>query len=275
MQVATRCATHQQHLVFPEARCTVRPRIRSATPLAVVPATYGMSVVQRSGGRALTSAGLPRSREASVSPDELASSAELGDSGNALLNSPHSDGELRRVLPFVLTAALAALLFGYHLGVVNAALAPLSAELGLASPAAQGAVVSLLLLGACVGSFAGGTLADALGRREALRLACLPLCLGALACFSASTPTLLFAGRLITGAGLGITSAVAPLYISEVSPPAHRGLLGCVNQISICTGILLSQLAGLALTWRPMFALGALPAALLCAWPGRRRAPPR
>jgi len=186
------------------------------------------------------------------------------EEGEGQLEGAREDkGELLRVLPFVLCAAIAALLFGYHLGVVNAALQPLSLELGVASSAAQGLVVSLLLLGACVGSFVGGSLADALGRREALRLACLPLCLGALACGAASSPAGIFAGRLLTGAGLGVTSAVTPLYISEVSPPAHRGLLGCANQVSICLGILLSQLAGLALGWRAMFLAAALPAVAL------------
>ena len=47
---------------------------------------------------------------------------------------------LRRVLPYVLYAALGALLFGYHLGVVNSALEPLSAELNIVSAGAKGAV---------------------------------------------------------------------------------------------------------------------------------------
>ena len=142
-------------------------------------------VVQRSSSRGLTASSLPRSRESSSSPSSSPDAAM--EEGEGQLEGAREDkGELLRVLPFVLCAAIAALLFGYHLGVVNAALQPLSLELGVASSAAQGLVVSLLLLGACVGSFVGGSLADALGRREALRLACLPLCLGALACGAAS-----------------------------------------------------------------------------------------
>ena len=205
-----------------------------------------------------------RSRENSSSPEGSLGDMEQGEPAA----SSSSGGELARVLPFVLVASLGSLLFGYHLGVINPALKPLSAELGMTSPALQGAAVSLLLAGACVGSFLGGSLADSLGRCAALRLASIPLCLGALACGMASSPTLLFAGRLVTGAGLGVSSSIVPLYISEISPIAHRGLLGCANQVSICSGILLALLVGLPLTndpgfWRAMFLLGALPAALL------------
>jgi len=178
------------------------------------------------------------------------------------------DASVHRVLPFVAVASLGALLFGFHLGVINAALAPLSLELGLRTASEQGLAVSLLLVGACGGSFAGGALADGVGRREALRVAAVPLLLGSLLCGFATTASQLLAGRLITGLGLGVTSAVVPLYISEVSPPSHRGVLGSLNQILICAGILLALVAGLPLAsnpdaWRNMFFLGAVPALLL------------
>lgn len=175
---------------------------------------------------------------------------------------------LRRVLPFVLVAALGALLFGYHVSVVNAALQPLSEELLLRSAAVKGAVVSTVLAGACVGSFAGGPVADAVGRAKALRFAAGPLALGALLCGFASGAQQLLLGRLICGFGLGVASGVVPLYISEISPPKQRGLLGSVNQLTICTGILVALLAGLPLSshpgaWRPMFWAASLPAAVL------------
>jgi sugar porter (SP) family MFS transporter len=207
-------------------------------------------VVQRAGGRTTR----PRDVEA----------------GSAGASAPEgaSDGSLARVLPFVLVAAIGAFLFGYHVGVVNGALAPLSAELGLASVATQGAVVSSVLAAACAGSFAGGPLADATGRRGALRAAALPLGLGALACAAAQGAGLLLFGRALCGVGLGVASAVVPLYIAEIAPPQHRGVLGSVNQLSICIGILAALLAGLPLAtvpgfWRAMFGASAAPAAAL------------
>ncbi len=162
---------------------------------------------------------------------------------------------------------------GYHLGVVNGALAPLSAELGISSSATQGAVVSSVLASACVGSLGGGPLADALGRRDALRLAALPLAAGALACAAAQGAGVLLAGRLVCGLGLGIASSAVPLYIAEVAPPQHRGVLGSANQLAICLGILAALLAGLPLAadpswWRVMFGAAALPAVALFALAG-------
>jgi sugar porter (SP) family MFS transporter len=184
--------------------------------------------------------------------------------------STHFDdeGTLLRVLPFVLVAALGALLFGYHLAVVNAALAPLSEELALHSVTVQGAVVSAVIAGACAGSFAGGPVADAYGRAKALRFAAVWLALGALLCGLASSALPLLLGRLVTGFGVGVASGVVPLYISEIAPPKQRGMLGAVNQLTICTGILVALIAGLPLAthpgaWRAMFLVATLPAAAL------------
>jgi sugar porter (SP) family MFS transporter len=157
--------------------------------------------------------------------------------------------------------------------VVNGALTPLCAELGITSAGMQGAVVSTVLASACVGSIAGGPLADAAGRRGALRLAALPLTLGALACAAAQGATLLLFGRLVSGLGIGLASSAVPLYISEIAPLQHRGVLGSANQLSICTGILVALLAGLPLAsdpswWRTMFALAAAPAVALFALAG-------
>ncbi|KAJ7518339.1 hypothetical protein O6H91_21G064600 [Diphasiastrum complanatum] len=76
-------------------------------------------------------------------------------------------------------------------------------------------------------------------------------------------------GRLLVGIGIGISSAIVPLYISEISPTDIRGALGSVNQLFICVGILAALVAGLPLAgntiwWRSMFALAVVPALLLC-----------
>lgn len=88
-------------------------------------------------------------------------------------------------------------------------------------------------------------------------------------------------GRLLAGIGIGVTSAVVPLYISEVvlcsfyrhcdhvyffednifqhplkmqiSPTEIRGTLGSVNQLFICIGILAALVAGLPLAGNPLW----------------------
>lgn len=173
------------------------------------------------------------------------------------------------VLPYVGVACLGAILFGYHLGVVNGALEYLSKDLGIAENAVlQGWVVSTLLAGATVGSFTGGALADKFGRTKTFQLDAIPLAVGAFLCATAQSVQTMIIGRLLAGIGIGISSAIVPLYISEISPTEIRGTLGSVNQLFICVGILAALVAGLPLAsnplwWRTMFGIAAIPSVLL------------
>eukprot|EP00258_Populus_trichocarpa_P039855 XP_024455874.1 plastidic glucose transporter 4 [Populus trichocarpa] len=173
------------------------------------------------------------------------------------------------VFPFVGVACLGATLFGYHLGVVNGSLEYLAKDLGIVeNTALQGWIVSTLLAGATVGSFTGGTLADKFGRTRTFQLDAIPLTIGALLCATAQSVQTMIIGRLLAGIGIGISSAIVPLYISEISPTEIRGALGSINQLFICIGILLALVAGLPLAgnpiwWRTMFGISAVPAVLL------------
>lgn len=62
---------------------------------------------------------------------------------------------------------------------------------------------------------------------------------------------LLVASRYIIGLGSGLSTVNVPLYLAEVSPPEKRGSVGVLNQVSICTGILLALLASLLLDGGP------------------------
>nr|XP_043634196.1 plastidic glucose transporter 4 [Erigeron canadensis] len=188
-----------------------------------------------------------------------------------------SDGDITHVkskssgsvLPYVGVASLGAILFGYHLGVVNGALEYLAKDLGIAENAVlQGWIVSSLLAGATVGSFTGGSLADQFGRTKTFLLDAIPLTVGAFLCATATNVQTMIIGRLLAGIGIGISSAIVPLYISEISPTEIRGTLGSINQLFICIGILAALVAGLPLAanplwWRTMFAIGVIPSVLL------------
>ncbi|KAL2241399.1 plastidic glucose transporter 4 isoform X2 [Sesamum indicum] len=173
------------------------------------------------------------------------------------------------VLPYVGVACLGAILFGYHLGVVNGALEYLAKDLGIAeNTVLQGWIVSTLLAGATVGSFTGGSLADKFGRTKTFVLDAIPLAVGAFLCATAQNIETMIIGRLLAGIGIGISSAIVPLYISEISPTEIRGTLGSVNQLFICIGILAALVAGLPLAgnplwWRTMFGIAVIPSVLL------------
>ncbi|PIN16507.1 putative transporter (major facilitator superfamily) [Handroanthus impetiginosus] len=173
------------------------------------------------------------------------------------------------VFPYVGVACLGAILFGYHLGVVNGSLEYLAKDLGIAeNTVLQGWVVSTLLAGATVGSFTGGSLADKFGRTKTFILDAIPLAIGAFLCATAQSVEAMIIGRLLAGIGIGISSAIVPLYISEISPTEIRGTLGSVNQLFICIGILAALVAGLPLAgnplwWRTMFGIAVIPSVLL------------
>ncbi|XP_063950630.1 uncharacterized protein LOC108220429 isoform X2 [Daucus carota subsp. sativus] len=173
------------------------------------------------------------------------------------------------VLPYVGVACLGAILFGYHLGVVNGALECLSRDLGIAENAGlQGWIVSSLLAGATVGSFTGGSMADKFGRTKTFQLDAIPLAVGTFLSATAQSVQTMIIGRILAGIGIGISSAIVPLYISEISPTEIRGTLGSVNQICICVGILAALVAGLPLAanplwWRTMFGIAVIPSVIL------------
>lgn len=190
---------------------------------------------------------------------------DLESTASGKVTSPSSG----TVLPFVGIACLGAILFGYHLGVVNGALEYLAKDLGFAeNTVLQGWVVSTTLAGATVGSFTGGALADKFGRKKTFQLDAIPLIVGAFLSATAQNVQAMIIGRLLVGVGIGISSSLVPLYVSEISPTEIRGALGSVNQLFICVGILLALVAGLPLAgnpiwWRTMFTVATVPAILM------------
>ncbi|GMH43045.1 hypothetical protein BSKO_10967 [Bryopsis sp. KO-2023] len=191
------------------------------------------------------------------------SNAESGK----IASSEDPKASLVPVLLSVCVASLGAFLFGYHLGVVNGPLEAIAADLGFAgNTVLQGSVVSTLLAGAAVGASTGGALADKLGRRMALIVDTAVLISGAMLSASASSLNAMLVGRFIAGLGIGVSSGVVPIYISEVAPTAIRGALGSINQLVICLGILGALLVNVVVDptkWPFMFTLATIPAVLL------------
>ena len=84
-----------------------------------------------------------------------------------------------------------------------------------------------MLAGAAAGSLAGSGLADSLGRRRAFLLNSLPLAAGPLLSAAATGLGGMLLGRAVTGLGIGLSSALVPLYISEVRASAVMVRRGC------------------------------------------------
>lgn len=245
--------------------------------------TSNNSICMRDMGIKLTRAthGAETLFRSTVKPRSVKAQASAGDIEEATPFKPQEKKSSGVVLPFVGVACLGAILFGYHLGVVNGALEYLAKDLGIAeNTVLQGWTVSSLLAGATVGSFTGGSLADKFGRTKTFQLDAIPLAVGAFLCATAQSVQTMIIGRLLAGIGIGISSAIVPLYISEISPTEIRGALGSVNQLFICVGILAALVAGLPLAgnpiwWRTMFGLAAIPSIILALGMGFSPESPR
>ncbi len=163
-------------------------------------------------------------------------------------------------------AALGGLLFGYDTGVISGALIFIQKTFAL-STFHQELVVSVVLVGACVGALSGGRFADRFGRRSMLIFTALIFIAGALICAAAQDVTMLIVGRAIVGLGIGFASSTVPLYISEVSPASARGWQVSLFQFAITVGILAAYLVDYAFAgsgnWRWMLGLAVVPGAAL------------
>ncbi|SRR5579875_2369558 len=159
-------------------------------------------------------------------------------------------------------AALGGLLFGYDTGVISGALIFIEKTFAL-STFHQELVVSVVLVGACIGALSGGRFADRFGRRRMLIFTAVTFIAGALICAMSTNVMMLVVGRAIVGLGIGFASSTVPLYISEVSPANARGWQVSLFQFAITVGILAAYLVDYAFagsgSWRWMLGLAAAP----------------
>jgi MFS transporter, SP family, galactose:H+ symporter len=170
------------------------------------------------------------------------------------------------VLLVASVAALGGLLFGYDTGVISGAILFITKDFAL-SERLQAFTISVVLIGCMLGAGTAGAVADRIGRRLTLLAAGVIFLVGAVV--SALTPNenVLLAGRFIVGIGIGFSSVVAPLYISEVAPADVRGALVSLYQFAITVGILAAYAVDFALAgagqWRWMLGLAIVPSLVL------------
>lgn len=170
-----------------------------------------------------------------------------------------------------LSAGTAGLLFGLDVGVISGALKFIKAAWGVDDHTLE-YIVSALLVGATVGAATCGQLSYALGRRMTLLVSAVIFLLGSLGCAMAGDATVLIMARLFLGLAVGMASFVAPLYLSEVSPPHLRGAMVSMYQLMITIGIVVAFVSDTyfataesfgANNWRWMLGVLAVPAAIM------------
>jgi MFS transporter, SP family, xylose:H+ symportor len=204
-----------------------------------------------------------------------------------------SKGSKMYVFGITLIATIGGLLFGYDTAVISGAVDSLKVFFNL-NPETfgdlanfyHGATVSSALIGCIIGSALSGLLASRLGRKKSLLLAAI---LFMVASLGAAFPEFMIAPkgngtiavliafniyRIIGGIGVGLASAICPMYIAEIAPANIRGKLVSWNQFAIIFGMLVVYFVNFfiikgetpawidAIGWRYMFASNAVPAAI-------------
>lgn len=100
-------------------------------------------------------------------------------------------------------------------------------------------MVGALNLVAAFGGLLAGNVADRLGRKPTIALACVVFIVGAAVMSASHSFGILLFGRIVTGVGVGCAMVIAPVYITELAPPDIRGMLVSLTDICINLGIVL------------------------------------
>ncbi len=166
----------------------------------------------------------------------------------------NESGSRAYLISIVMVAVLGGLLFGYDTAVISGAEKGLQAFF-LGAPDFQysdfyhGFTSSSALIGCIVGSALSGLFASKLGRKRSLIFAGICFFISAWGSMCPETFGLLPEGkpswtllvvfnfyRVLGGIGVGMASAICPMYIGEVAPSNIRGMLVSWNQFAIIFG---------------------------------------
>ncbi|MGE6779301.1 sugar porter family MFS transporter [Vreelandella titanicae] len=175
---------------------------------------------------------------------------------------------MSRIVQWSVTVALAGFLFGFDTAVISGADKPIQALWGLSDLQHGLLIMSMALWGTVLGAIFGNWPTDQLGRRMTLLLIGVLYLISAIGSAVATDPWVFALFRLIGGIGVGVSSVAAPIYISEIAPPRHRGVLVAMYQFNIVFGILMAFVSNYVIgsmiegdiAWRWMLGIEAIPA---------------
>jgi len=175
----------------------------------------------------------------------------------------------RSAAPFrnAIVAALGGFLFGFDTAVISGVEKSIQ-HLWMLGDVAHGFTVASALIGTVLGSLVAGYPAEKYGRRRVLQAIGLLYLVTSLVTALTSSWELFVLFRFLGGIGVGASSVVGPMYISEISPAHNRGRLVALFQFNVVSGILIAFVSNYLLfgigedAWRWMLGVQAFPALL-------------
>ncbi len=191
------------------------------------------------------------------------------------------------ILGISMISAMGGLLFGYDWVVIGGAKPFYERFFDIAGSAnLQAWAMSSALIGCVVGAVLSGMISDRFGRKWPLLLSAFLFTVASIGTGVAMSYTTFILFRIFGGVGIGLASALSPMYIAEIAPTHLRGRFVSLNQMTIVIGILAAQLINLLIAdkvptgatdefisaswngqigWRWMFYACAVPASVFFA----------
>jgi MFS transporter, SP family, arabinose:H+ symporter len=172
----------------------------------------------------------------------------------------------KHVLFWSITVGLGGMLFGLDVAVISGAELAIQALWKLDSWT-HGLAIATALYGTVVGAALGGIPADRFGRKPTLLWIGISFFVSSIGAALASNVESFMLFRFLGGLGIGASSVVAPIYISEIAPAKHRGKLVISFQLNVVLGILIAYISnyfiqGMENDWRIMLGVVGIPSLL-------------
>jgi SP family sugar:H+ symporter-like MFS transporter len=194
--------------------------------------------------------------------------------GFMLKPPPDTAGKAWPAILIGLFVAFGGVLFGYDTGTISGIIAmdywkrEFSTEPDLSITAAQDSlIVSILSAGTFFGALTAAPFGDLLGRRWGLiASAGVVFNLGVILQTASTTQPLFIAGRFFAGYGVGLISALIPMYQSETAPKWIRGTIVGAYQLAITIGLFLAAIVNNATKDRNDSGSYRIPIAVQFAW---------
>ncbi|KAL3469067.1 general substrate transporter [Aspergillus californicus] len=166
-------------------------------------------------------------------------------------------------------AAIGTFLFGFDTGIATTTIAHESWIEYMKHPSEglTGAVVAVYIAGEAVGALFQTAVADKLGRIRFMQLMCVIVTIGTVIQTASVNIGMFLAGRALAGIAVGGMVGTVPIYLSEISDPRYRGLIGGISGCGIAFGTMASNWIGYACSWAPYGAVQwRLPLAIQIPW---------
>ncbi|CEL01461.1 Putative MFS transporter, SP family, sugar:H symporter [Aspergillus calidoustus] len=166
-------------------------------------------------------------------------------------------------------AAIGTFLFGFDTGIATTTIAHESWIDYMKHPSKglTGAVVAVYIAGEAVGALLQTAVADRLGRLRFMELMCIIVTIGTTIQTASVNIGMFLAGRALAGVAVGGMVGTVPIYLSEISDPRYRGLIGGISGCGIAFGTMASNWVGYACSWAPYGAVQwRLPLAIQIPW---------